>query len=336
MFCQSCKKNIDNTPPEVSISSPYENQQFAALDTVWVTASVEDETVLKQIDITLTDNNQIPVLATVSLFPTNKSTTIHVPYELNDINLASGTYYIWVKASDGRNTNDAWRAIYINAVPQTLNYVYILSNAGSSSMHVLRKTPTGNPQQMFDISGDFSSSAASSRFQLFHICGIMFGNLNAYSVPVDNATWSVPVISSPPTPYFENIACYNDILYTSYYTGIIKGFKSNGSQVFTATTPTGSYPVKLAANSTYLFADHAMYAGSSRIFAVYYLVNGMMKQQMPTDYTVVNIFEYDNDDVLIFGNQSGQGIIKLYNISNNITTALQSLPSGKIKQRGSD
>ena len=326
----SCKKDTDNKEPRITITNPYENQQFTALDTIPVIAEIEDETTLKHINITLTDNNKIPVLNTVSIIPQNKKVNISVPYILDNINLTSGNYYICINASDGINSHYTYRGININGIERKLTYTYIFTYKNSNTIHVSHINSTGDTQQLFDISSDFCSAAICSRHQLFYTAGKSFGDVSAFEVADNSLKWSLPVVSNPPFPYFTNIGCYNDILYVAFYDGFIKAYNNNGSITVTAQSSAGSYPVKLFANSSYLFADHAFYSGSARIFGVYYLVSGALKQFINTNYSVVDIFEKDNDNVFIFANFGGQGIIRLFSISGNGTWEPHTVPSGKI------
>ncbi len=330
IFCISCKKSKDENAPVITIVKPYENQQFSVPDTITVEISVEDETTLTQVEITLTDENKVPVLATTSIVPQNKKINITVPYSIDDISLTSGSYYIHVRASDGTNIHDSYRTIYLNEVPKELKYIYILTHENSTTIHMLRKTPNESPQQLFDINGDFSSSSASSKFQQFYTCGKIFGDLNAYSVPGNTVAWFVPVVSDPPSPYFNYINYFNNILYVSFYYGYIRGYKNDGSVAFAANSPNGSYPIKLFADKNYLFAEHLIQSGYSRIFGVYYLATGALKQWIDIDYNVVDIFEKDDDNIFIFANKNGQGIIRLYTISENGTWEPHTLPAGKI------
>jgi hypothetical protein len=330
LFIFSCKKDKDEIPPTITITNPNDNQQYTALDTVWVLATVTDESSLKQIEITLTDDNKTPILSTVVVTPETNSVTLKIPYVLNDINLASGSYYIWIRASDGTNIHDKYRRINIDEIPKELKYIYFFTFGNSTTVHVLRKSPTGTVQQLFDINGDFTGSAISSKFQEFITCGKITGNLNAYNIADNQQSWSVPVISNPPFPYFENATCYNDIIYVSFYDGYIKGYNHKGTITITANSPAGSHPAVISADENYLYADHAMISGTSRIFGVYYLTTGILKQQITTDYEIVKIFEKDNDNVFLFANHNGQGIMKIYNITDNGTWEPHTMPAGQI------
>lgn len=326
----SCKKNKDETPPTITITNPFDNQQYNALDTVWVMSTITDETSLQKIEITLTDDNKIPVLSTVIITPEANSVTLTVPYVLNDMNLASGSYYIWISAFDGTNIHDKFRRININEVPKDLKYIYLFTFVNSTTVRVLRKSPSGPTQQLFDINGDFTGASLSSKFQKFFTCGKITGNLNAYNAAENQESWSVPVISNPPFPYFDNIGCYNDIIYVSFYDGYIKGYNNNGAIMITANSPVGSHPSVSFADENYLYADHEKISGSSRIFGVYYLNTGILKQQITTDYEIVKIFEKDNDNIFLFANQNGQGIIRIYNITDNGTWEPHAISSGQI------
>jgi hypothetical protein len=48
-------------------------------------------------------------------------------------------------------------------------------------------------------------------------------------------------------------------------------------------------------------------------------------------WNILEMFEYDNDNVFCFGNTSaGQGVMEIYNITNNSTWEPHSIPTGKI------
>lgn len=326
----SCRKDKDAITPVIIISSPSENQLYNALDTIQIIATVEDEAALEQIEITVCDDNKVPVLATVTVIPQDKKVTLQVPYALNDINLASGTYYIRIKAYDGTNTTSKYRGIQVSAVPHELKYIYIISLPNSTTVRLQRKVISGNLESLSDINGDFSATASSSKFQLVATCGRIYGDMNVYDVSSGTLQWSIPVISDPPFPYFEGITQYNHIFYCLFYDGFIKGFNNAGTQVFNATSSSGTYPTAVYANIDYLFADHGCYSGSDRLFSVYYLCSGTLKQNLSTDYIITNIFQKDDDNLFLFGNRNGQGIIRLFSISGNGTWEPHTLPAGMI------
>lgn len=330
LFLYGCGKDKDAVKPEITISSPSENQIFTALDTIQITSTIEDETTLEQVDITICDNNKVPVLATVTVVPQDKKITVQIPYALNDVNLESGSYYLWIRASDGNNIAGKYRGIHISAVPRELKYVYIMSLFNSTTVRLHRKVTGGNLENISDINGDLSSTISSSRFQIVATCGSTFGDLNVYDVSSGSLQWSEPVISDPPFPYFINSGMYDEILYCSYYSGNIKGFNNNGTQVFSANTMYGSFPSVLFANNNFLFADHGFYSGTEHAFGMYYLSSGAYRQHIITDYIATNIFQMDDDNIFIFGNQNGQGIIRLYSISGNSTWESHTLPAGMI------
>jgi hypothetical protein len=326
----ACKKDKDAVMPVIVINTPSENQIFTALDTIQITATIEDETALVQIDATVCDYNKVPILATVTIVPDDKEITIQIPYALNDINLESGNYYLWIKAFDGTNTASKYRSIQISAAPRELKYIYIMSIFNSTTVRLQRKAVGGNLENLIDITGDLSATASSSKFQLVAVCGNIYGDLNVYNVPSGALQWSIPVVSDPPFPYFESISIYNEIFYCSFYNGFIKAYNNAGTQVFSANTSTGSFPGVVFANTDYVFADEDFYSGTERFFSVYYSDNGTLRQQISTDYIITNIFQKDEDNIFIFGNQGGQGIIRLYSISANGTWEPHTLPAGMI------
>jgi hypothetical protein len=330
IFFSSCSKDKDKSMPVITIDHPTVDQLFNALDTIQVEATIEDETALEQIEITVCDENKVPVLSTLTISPQDKKTTVNIQYPLDDINLASGDYYLWIKAFDGTNTASKYRGIHITEVPRELKYIYIMSLASSTTVHMQRQVVNGSLENLTDINGDISSTASSSKFHLVASCGSTYGDMNIFDVSSNTLLWSVPTVANPPFPYFEYLSQYNEVFYCSLYDGYIKGYNNAGTQVFSAASDAGTFPCKIFANTNYLFADHGLYSGNNRTFGVYYISSGAMKQWISTDYDITNIFQKDEDNVFLFANQNGQGIIKLYSISANSAWEPHTLPAGAI------
>ena len=326
----SCRKDKDDILPVVIISSPSENQVFSALDTIPIVATIEDETNLELVEIVVCDNNKAPVLSPVTIKPEEKNISINLLYIMDDITLASGNYYLRIKAFDGINTVTKYRTIQVSEVAREMKYIYIMSYFNSTTIQLQRKIIGDSLENLFYVNSDYCSTASNSKFQLYSTCGKIYGDMNIYDVSSNTLQWSVPVVSDPPFPYFTNNTMFNNLFYCSFYNGSIKGYQNNGTQIFASMAPTGSYPVKLFANEDYVFADHACYSGQERRFGVYYNSSGAMKQQLTTDFEITNMFQKNNDELIVFGNGNGQGIVKIYSISNNGFWDPHALPTGLI------
>src|SRR5690606_38881807 len=52
---QSCKDDKDEMSPRVTIESPYENQNFSAVDTITIFANITDNEQIKSVEVSLVD-----------------------------------------------------------------------------------------------------------------------------------------------------------------------------------------------------------------------------------------------------------------------------------------
>src|SRR5574337_721734 len=98
-----CKKDEDAIPPVVTISSPYENQVFDVYDLFSIKANISDDKQLTSINIKLLNEQQSVVQVPVALTVSGKQLTLDRKYELYDVHLPSGYYYLRIEASDGVN-----------------------------------------------------------------------------------------------------------------------------------------------------------------------------------------------------------------------------------------
>lgn len=329
-----CKKDTSVDTPTVQISAPAGLQTFNVFDTVWVKAHVADPQGLKSVTVYLANSNSIGVLPVVSMPITSNDMNITVPYILNDIHLASGTYYMTVKASNGTNTAVAFQQMNVNAAPTRRIAVYAVTRSGhntevwniDSVLHV----SGGNV-----ISGDFSSSDVNSYYQELFIAAHDSGNVTAYSVLVFGTAWNVTGAYSI-VPCFTNVYSYGDAAYVSFYNnsgdGYVNYYNHKGVlQVHIGDNP-GFYAIKTLLWGKYLFVEEKDKSSSSENLVLYYPQSGLGYQQVALPGPVVAMFGMDNDDIFVLGNTpTGSAYIRQYSISiNSITYSPYTLPNAKL------
>ena len=200
----SCKKNIDTFAPQITITIPTENQQFSVMDSIHVIANVCDDRKLQTIDITVTNLSFVTVLSSPTISPVNNCYDINQSLPINDIFLTSGFYYLIINASDGINVTRKFQKIYISTLPKRLKYVIVVTKNGNTlGIHKIDSTHTVS--LINTLTQDYCGSAVSSNAQLFYIAGRYNGDVSVYSTQDWTLQWDIPVIVSPPFPYFEAI-----------------------------------------------------------------------------------------------------------------------------------
>ncbi len=325
----SCKRDKDNEAPNITVSKPYENQQFSVYDTITIKAIIGDETVVEQVDFTITDDNKVPVQPTTSLFFSQKDVSITSYIHITNKNLSSGNYYLWIRATDGTNIRNKYIRIFIYELERKLDQVFVFGYADTTTINVY--TLDSNILiKAFDYHSDYCATAINSEFGILYSCGKFYGNLFAFNTSDYSTLWGIPVVSNPPFPFFNDIFYCNKLLYTSFYNGFVRGYDLNGSVKYAAIAPNNIIPDKIYAKGNFLFCDHSLVSGSNRIFGLYYLVSGASKQQISSTMKVVTISEQSNNSIFVFGNENYQGKIYLYDIDGNGWWESHPVPSGSI------
>lgn len=325
----ACKKEEDTVPPIVNISSPYENQFFEVHDTMSVSATVSDESVLKSISVVLVNEDMIPVQEVREVTVNQKEEQFSLQEVIYDIYLESGTYYIRVSASDGYNTTNNYRKVSITAAPRERKGICFISGENSSvAVLVADNALVITPKIV--LQGDYSASAVNSYYQDLYVAGKHTGHATAVVLGPGSVKWAIPVIQGS-APYFTNV--YNDgnYAYISYYDGNLRGYDHNGVLKYTATAAQNFYPVKSLHHEEYILTEQRDMTSPVRKLVVYYAANGTGKQETSLlNQDVTAFYSKDADNVFVFGNNGSQGVIEVYSMSGNGFWAPHTLPAGRL------
>jgi len=313
---QSCKKDDDSQEPVISISSPYENQVFDVYDVVLVKGTVSDDRKLESLTVNLLDEQNNVAYIGLPIPFTSPSSSFQLNYALDDIHLESGVYYIHITASDGVNESQAYKKIFINAVPKKLKKLLVSTYANSiqtNLFYIDSSYSALNALQSF--SGDYLASSASSYFQQFNKCGNYTGALTSIDLTTAATVFNVPnAISS--NPYFTGYFATEKFSYVAYYSGMLKGYDHNGNGIYNANANANHYIENFCFNGGYLLSEQVDKQTSARILNSHQ-TTGVGYQQTGMTQDVIAFCEKDQENVFVFGNVAGQGVIQLFDRVNN-------------------
>ncbi len=330
----SCKKDKDELPPEITITLPAEGTYFDVLDTITISAIVTDETTLEYIKVQLVDENLIPVLNTVSIYPESKTYDINIDYPIYDKMLEGGKYYILVQAMDGSNTTNLYRRINIDAIPLKYQYLCVITKSGSSTVPVYKVDSSFTSTYKFTADMDYAASMVNSKYDYLAIAGRYIDGVNLYNLTTCTQQGStIPSgVGNPDNFYFENLYL-NDWLYVSFYSGKIDAFDDNSSLQLRINLDNSIhsdfYPAKIIKIDNYLVMELKDVYNTYKYLAVYYYSSQVFWHQKLIDYSVVELFE-KGDSVIVFANNDNTGIINIYSIDGNTLSEPVSVPSGFI------
>lgn len=316
-FFFSCKKKEDdNFGPEVTITSPSENQSYHVFDVIQVNAAVRDESQITSLSISLVDANHGVAIPAFSLPVSSPSMTINTQYALDNIHLETGIYYLLISASDGKNDSHTYLPIYLTAIPKIREKIIVISAANSAQTHLSYIDSTFTaiiPSGSFG--GDFIGSSISSYYQQGYVCGNYTGNFTGINLNDNSIQFNI--LANPSSnPYFTGFYADGKYTYVARYDGYINGVDYSGNSIFSANSKDGFYTQKFCFNNGYLIAEEKERFSSLKKIISYYST-GVAVQECSLNQNVVAFCEKDLQTVFVFGNSSGQGVIQLFDRTNN-------------------
>lgn len=327
----SCKKDTDESNPTITIITPVENQSFNVNDVVWVKASVSDDTKITAASISLLDDQQRVSHRSLSVPVSSPSTTINAAYTLDNIHLESGFYYILITATDGKNDSRMYRRIYIAAVPKVIEKVFVVSHTSSSQTNLSYIDSSFSSVIPYHTCyGDYTGSSISSYYQQVYACGNFTGSFTGIRLKDNSIRFSIsPLVSS--SPYFTGFYGDEQDNYVARYDGFIQGYDYFGNIIYGTMAGNGYYAMHIYFNSKYMITEEKNKSSSEKKLVTYY-PNGNAQQSVLINQDIVTFCEKDEDEVFLFGNDSGQGVIQLFDRTHNYiwNPYFYSLPVGTI------
>jgi hypothetical protein len=326
----NCRKEKDMNSPSIKLLKPSKGTVYSVYDTIWIEALISDESKLESVKVSLLDEDQKPVLATQIFKPINSAYELVTALPIDDIHLSGGNYSIQIKAYNGTNYTNLYLEIQINEIPKELKSIVLVSDEGIYGTGINFLNGIGNWQRILLLGGDYKTSDINSYNQQIYTAGAFSGNLNATFLPSGQVIWQVPLISSPPYRYYEDVFYSRPILYTAYYFGNIYGYNNEGAILYSTNILPSYFPEKLGILDNKPLACMKSKTGKINILAVYYPSSGIMMQSCNLPLDVIAFKTIDNDNVLLFGNDEEEGKIMEYTLSQNKLRLLNNFTDGKI------
>lgn len=326
----ACKKDpINNSKPIISITSPNSSQYYTALDTILISGQVSDDELISSITISLKDVNNVSVVQSISIFPQSKEHTIHEKMYLNNIHLNNGQYTMNVAANDGENVAQKFINVNINAFPKTRKGVFLFSNNGTTT-NITKLDNAFNASIFQTSSGDFLKGVVNSYDQEIINCGSATGDLTGYAISTGQLLWSVNN-NATGFAFFTGVSATKNEVFVSYYNRTIQSYLSGGIPKFSAQAFTSSYSDQTVVHNDELFiSEQPEVSGTDIRLVAYYMSSGIEKQQMLLNEDVQSMFSFSENELVLFNNVGGTGVIKVYDISQNSVWQPFTLYSGAI------
>ncbi|MBN2683377.1 MAG: hypothetical protein JXR58_12780 [Bacteroidales bacterium] len=325
----SCKKEI-NQMPVISMEQPIENLHILAVDSFLVKGRVTDDNEIKSIRISIVNSNLIPVSQTYSFSPLSKTTSFNFWFELNEIKLESGTYYLLVSASDELEKTNNYTKLLINEINKELTGVWTVSKSGLSSYIKKYFNETGeNFLTVSDACKDISFNSFSSQLHIL----TESGNLQSIDISNKELVWEKSNLHNYVFPYYGNLATNSNITFVSTNIGDIYGYNEYGTTVKSSSiTDNSNRPGKFFFHRQYLIVQEIALGSIPQKIELFFSESGQsMQYHSMVDLEIIDFSSYDENRILIWGNTSSKMKVCTLNISLQHLDDISGFPEEKVK-----
>jgi hypothetical protein len=305
IFLFSCSKDKDEEKPIITMSSPMDLQQINGGDTINISGTITDNQNVKRVTVTLRDEYNTSVLSTVIKLPESNSTTysLNILYPFNDLQMASGQYDFNITASDGENTSTKYIPIAFKEFEKKREGIFVLGNSGNFSSIYLLDT-NFNSSFYSSINGDFIGAAVDLYNQQLINVSKTTGSISASAIDSKVALWSVPVLGSPPVPYYTGFCYDNQNIYLGKREGGVQGYDKNGNPNFATGTSSNYYMESLFIhNDEYVvIEERSIVTSSSRNISLSWLYSGVTVLKTTLISDVKGMFSRSANSIVLLAN----------------------------------
>lgn len=329
VFVLACKKDVDSSPPTVTIQSPVDGLQASVFDQISMTINVADNEALDRIELKLVDVNLISAMPTGTQSLSGTGSTVNIIYSLDDITLATGQYYLQATVFDKEgNSSRDYVMLYVTAVPLNLEgFFAVTTTPGFVTLH--RVDSAWNLSTHGTYQGDFTDLAMSSWWQQVAFTGAYTGMLQVISLDGQHPGWTDAAFPSS-GPYWGRIIPHGrDWLINYRADGIIQTKSWSGNIVSTNNANSGYFFRNFTWSGDKLFADMVDVTGNSRMLGVY-LSSGAAAQTASMNLDPVELFPRDETTIYAVGNYQGQGKLLIYDYDQSGFWEPIALPAGQV------
>lgn len=316
----ACEKDDEGTVPVVTITSPFENQFINVGDTITVTARVSDPN-LSSVSVALVNEKFFQVESSVNI-PTNGRTnfTFTIQYPVTDIQLASGTYHIRVKAATSKNKiKNKYKKISLSEVPKERLGLYWLNDDGGSVSVYERLDSVGAQSFFRTLAGDYASSFLSSYNQQLYVAGSGTGDFNAIDLKSNTIAYTEPVINVGGAPYFTTVFGHEEKAYLSFFDGRLKAFDEQGGVRRNYVVQNDFYIDNTTRINNHYVAELVQNITKQSKLTVFYEPTGFVSKELPINGEVVELAAINDNEVFVAGNFNNIGFVSIYDIDANGT-----------------
>ena len=315
LISAGCRKDGDNTPPQVLVSTTGIGSVIQLPDTFVVQVDVSDDQALERLVIDVLNLDGVPVASSASFTLSGTTARVQHAFIISNEQLRSGNYTIEARASDGSNEGKGFLSIQLNEVPLRLRAVFIAPAFSNSSSTIQKLDSSWQLSDLLTVQ-DLNGMAVDGYTQHLMIAGSQFQPFQAVPTATTSNSWQYAAPGNDASEQFTALSVdpSNGLTYFATRDGSIRGFTGNGAQVFTAQSLVGYRTQATVALDERVITWQQANVGLEQK-AVSYTAAGSVLEILPVPFERIQLFRRISGRLLLFANDNGNGVVKDLNIT---------------------
>jgi hypothetical protein len=330
LVLEGCDSNDDTEYPVINVKDPLPGTIYENGDTIKFHAVFSDNAQLKNVELSLVDEDNKPMLSTLSLVPGSNPFTLQGNYIIDDPMLPGGIYQLRFRASDGINVVNKFIELQIHELERQMLYPVIITHPEQNEWQAYKLITNGEWKEFHTQTGDYIGSAVNSAVSQFYMCGIVQSDLNAIKLPGGEALWSVKPRIDQSQRWFEGVTFNYPNLYICTAEGNVRAYDKTGNEIYKSETFSNAFPYLSVLTKNFVVGAFKDAFSNDRFLIAFHNSGGAMIYTKYVESEVACMLYLGSDNVLVFSNSNGQGEILLYNGSDNTLAPLHSFYNGNI------
>ncbi len=315
----SCQKK-DNSPPDVTINSPLNYSSYQLPTSITITGEISDNRALNELEISIIDDDLIPITSTIYLDVTGKSYSFNETIQVNNSLISSGVFYIRVKAIDvEENFSTSYVTINLSEIPRELSGIYtVTSSLVNTQLNKLDSS--GIFELKKEITGKHQVSIANSMYQYLFVGTDNLGE--AIETSFFTQLWEIPIIPSTYS-FFQDVFLNDDgtQLNISNGDGLIRHYNKNGLQVGGIVAPFQEWFAHFIRTEDELFGDYYMVDTYANIFTRWLVLfsgnSGLEYNRTAIDGEIIKIGKVNGSLYYVLTQQANKFSLINYDITSH-------------------
>ena len=327
----SCNEDDDESPPRITIDSPFENQTFLSTDTIEAVATMMDNEQVIGVDLELLDL-EFNQAATKQSYPASGSNfNFGQLFPINNSLLPTGDYYLAFRATDGPNVGSAFVKIRINAIPRLFEGVTVLTSQNNQSYVYYREADESEFELQYDFFSDAVGAGLNYRQNILGVAGGVAGNTDFFETEEFSIVNSLPGFGTIGEPYFLSMKFDEDLeqYFVTQRDGRIRVFDKASFSINGFDALPNHFPLEVFASEDGYFLCEKEIDGP--IYSLtFYSFQGLLFNNYPVSGSVKGVFDRNLNEKYVWVDDPEGLELRILNITNELLSLPYERPGARL------